>query len=366
MSVESLSPREAVDMWLQRQSTERAEETIQSYRYRLDQFVRWCNKEGIDDLADLTVADVLRFDSDCRGDLSAATLQNRFGTLRRFLSFCDDIGVVPEDLHETVDVPELIKAQRVNEEKLASRRAEEILAHLDRFEYASRKHALLLLSWHTTCRLGSLRALDVTDVYLSEEDLDRLLHYPEIDQRDYEEILETVEPPFVFFRHRPDQDTPLKNKYDGQRPVALDEDVGTTLRAYIRVNRVDKTDEFGRAPLFTTERGDGRMSKAAIRRVFYIVTQPCRIDGECPHERDVETCEAREHGLESRCPSTRSPHPIRTGSITKHRDDGWPIDSLAERANASAEVIREHYDHPDLLKRMQSRRQYLDMEDDDA
>lgn len=198
---------------------------------------------------------------------------------------------------------------------------------------------------------------------MEEDDLDRLRHYPEIDDQQYEKILEEVEPPFVYYRHR--ENTPLKNNVDGQRPVALSDEIGEILRAYIRVNRIPVSEEDGRQPLFTTEKGSGRMSKGAIRRTFYLVTQPCRFGLECPHSRDPETCTAREHGKEAQCPSARSPHPIRTGAITNHRDEEWPPEVLSERANATPDVIRDHYDHPQLLQRMQSRRDYLDDEEAD-
>jgi len=363
--LQPLAPREAMEMWLDRQRSERAEETVKSYYYRIKQFVEWCEERDIDNLNGLSTRDIFDFDSKCRAeDLSQSTLNNRLGTLRLFLAFCVDYNAVSESVRNAVDIPELVKSHRVNEEKLAATRAEEILDTLDTYRYGSREHALFALAWHTTMRLGTLRSLDVGDCFLEEADLDRLRHYPEIDDAEFEEIVAEVQTPFVYVRHR--DETPLKNNRDGQRPIALKEKFADILRAYINVNRVETRDEADRPPLFTTEKGSGRMSKAAIRRVFNIVTQPCRFGGECPHGRDTDSCEALKHGLEARCPSSRSPHPVRTGSITDHRDRGWPPEALAERANATPEVIREHYDHPQLLRRMESRRHYLDdtQEDD--
>jgi len=37
-----LEPREAMEMWLDRQRSEKAEETLQSYYYRIKKFVEWC------------------------------------------------------------------------------------------------------------------------------------------------------------------------------------------------------------------------------------------------------------------------------------------------------------------------------------
>lgn len=362
--LEPLEPREAMEMWLDRQRSERSDQSLQSYRYRLEQFVDWCEHGGIDNLNDLTPRDVYRFDSECRAeDLAQSTLNNRLGTVKRLLQFCESLNAVQDELAEALEIPELTKAGRVNAEKLSSQRAVQILDWLETYRYASRDHALLLLAWHTAMRMGDLRALDLPDCFLEPKDFDRLHHYPEFDAAYVEEVREEVETPFLFVRHRPDQDTPLKNAQGGQRPVALTQDVADVLAAYVDVNRAETTDEFGRQPLFTTERGD-RMSRGAIRRTCYILTQPCRRGEECPHGRDTEDCEALEHGYESRCPSARSPHPVRTGSITDHRDRGWAPSDLAERVNASPEVIREHYDQPQLLRRMQSRRSYLDNDND--
>lgn len=355
-NLRSLPPREALEMWVDRQHAEKSKGTVKSYFYRVRQFVDWLDEQGIENLNDLTGRDVFRYDSARRAEgLSKSALNNQLGTIKLFLRFCADIEAVPPELPAKVDVPTLSKAERANEEKLSANRAETILENLKRYDFASRDHALLLLAWHTGARLGALRSLDLRDCYLTDDDLERLAHEDDLDPED----LDAVCVPFVYYRHRPESDTPLKNALDGERPVGLSTDVGELLREYIRINRPDVEDEHGRKPLFSSRKGTGRMSKGAIRSRFNIITQPCRY-GICPHDCDVETCEAREHGYESRCPSARSPHRIRTGSITYHRDEGWPPEVLAERVNATPEVIRIHYDKPDLLRRMESRRDYLD------
>jgi integrase len=358
--LDPLAPAEAVGMWLDRQRSTKSDETVQSYRYRLDQFLAWCEQHEIDNLNDLTERDVLRFDTECRAnELSQSTLNNRLGTLRLFLRWTENINAVSEGVTDALDVPGTTKATRVSDEMLARSRAERILEDLSTYRYGSRDHALFKLAWHTGCRLGALRALDVRDVFLSEDDLPRLRHYPEVSEAIYEELRAEIEPAFVYFRNRPDEGTRLKNGIDGRRPVVIDDETADVLRAWINVNRPDETDEYGRVPFFASTRGTGRLSKAAIRRLFYVITQPCRMGGDCPHDREISDCEAREHGKESGCPSARSPHPIRTGSITDHRDRGWPPEDLAERVNATPETIREHYDHPQLLRRMQTRRRHF-------
>ncbi|WP_135806787.1 tyrosine-type recombinase/integrase [Halorussus marinus] len=367
--LQPLAPREAMEMWIERQKSEKARETVQSYRYRMDQFVRWCEQEGIENLNSLDGRTLYRFDSHRRGEeLNSSTLNNQLGTLRLFLDFCEDIDAVEDGLSRALDVPALTKAERANREKLTTSRAKTIQEKLERFERASVDHALFALAWETGCRLGALHALDVRDCYLEESDIERLAHeenleeeglFKEADLGDGDGLTDEVSVPFVFFRHRPESDTPLKNQSEGERPVSLTDELGRILRDFIEFNRPSVEDEYGRRPLFASEKGGGRMSKGGIRRRFYIVTQPCRY-GTCPHNRDPDECEALDHGREQRCPSARSPHRIRTGSITWHRDCGWPPEVLAEKVNATPETIRQHYDHPELLRRMESRRSYLD------
>jgi len=361
--LEPLSPREGVETWLDHITSSRAESTVQSYGYRLGPFVEWCAREEIKNLNVLSSRDVFRYEAARRGeDLATPTLNNQIGTLKHFLAWCERINAVEDGLPQQIEVPTSNEfREMVSHEKLTASRATDILETLGRFEFASRRHAMFLLLWHAGCRIGGLRGLDLADLYLDDDDLKRLRHRADVD----EAVLEEVQLPFIFFIHRPDGDpgTPLKNKIEGERPVAVTGGVADVIETYIRVNRTERTDPGGRRPLFTTDKGDGaRVSKSSIRREVYILTQPCRY-GDCPHDRDPAECEAVEHGYEARCPSSRSPHPIRTGRITHLRDQGWPPEVVGERVDATPETIRLHYDLPDKIRRMQTRRKYL--EDDD-
>jgi len=353
--LESLAPRDAMEMWIDHASAERSEQTLQSYAYRVRTFVEWCESEGIDDLNDLSGRDIYRFDSKRRGEgIALATVNNLMGTLRLFLRFCETIDGVRDGLAETIDPPSLRKAERGDSEKLEPERAERLLETLHRYEFGSFDHALLALAWHTGLRLGGLHALDVEDCYLDEADLERLPHRVEVS----EEVVENLETPFVWVPHH-EGSTPLKNQRDGERAVALHPEFARVVRAYIEVNRPDVTDEDGRRPLFCTSKGGTRASKGTLRRHVYIMTQPCRFGGGCPHGRDPEACVARQHGREAQCPSSKKPHAIRTGAITHHLDQGWSKTDLGARVNATAEVIDTHYDWPDKIRRMQARRSLL-------
>ncbi|MEA5407711.1 site-specific integrase [Haloarculaceae archaeon H-GB2-1] len=157
--LEPLAPRQALEMWIDRQKAEKADETVQSYRYRVRQFVDWLDDQGINNLNDLTGRDVFRYDSARRADgLSKNALNTQLGTIKLFLDFCVDVEAVPPVLPAKVDIPTLSKAERANEEKLSSNRADSILQQLEQFDYASRDHTMFALAWHTGARLGALRS----------------------------------------------------------------------------------------------------------------------------------------------------------------------------------------------------------------
>ncbi|WP_135304095.1 tyrosine-type recombinase/integrase [Haloarcula amylovorans] len=363
VGLDSTAPRKAFDLWMQQQQ-DAAESTLQSYRYRVRPFLQFCDEKHFDDLSELTTRDIKEFEARrWNSDLQRNTLNNQFGTLRQFLNYCLDLNAVSDDVVTALDVPDLSKEQRVNTEKLITDRAQEIIENLDRYRYASRDHVLMLLLWRTTARIGTIRSLDLEDVYLDEADRERLRN--ELESGGYaphviESILDEASLPFLYPRHRPESETPLKNQVGGERIINIAEWVADVLRSYLRVNRDDVTDEHGREPLLTSQKGSGRLSKSAMRNWIYILTQPCEFGEECPHDRDPEECEARVHGHGSKCPSSRSPHKIRTGSITHHRDRGWPVPDLAEKANTSEELIEGVYDQPEQLVRGASRREHLD------
>lgn len=364
----STKPGEAFELWMDQQG-ESAERTRAAYRYRIEPFLRFLAEERVVDLNDLTTRHVKEFESRRRGgDRERQTLNNQFGTLRQFLSYCADLDAVTEDVAGSVNVPELRKGDRVNTEKLVTERASTILEKLDRYRFASLDHVILLLFWRTTMRIGTLHGLDLEDFYVDEDGYDRLKTklldrglLPDV----VDEILDDVELPIVFPQHRPETGTPLKKKLAGERVINIKGWVADTVQEYIRVNRPDLRDEHGRRPLLATEKGGGRLSGSSIRRRVYLLTHPCEFGDPCPYGEDPDTCEAREHGHEAKCPGARSPHKIRTGSITWHRDRGWSVRDVAERAATSEELVRGVYDQPEQLIRGAVRRQHLDKLDEE-
>jgi site-specific recombinase XerD len=330
--LEPIAPAEAVELYFSHRRSDLSEKTLQNQRYRLDGFVEFCDEHGIENLNTLTGRDIHRFRSWRLDDgVSKVTLSGILQTFRVFLEFAANIDAVEPGLRERVELPNVDPAEEASDEILEEDRARAILDHLEKFAYASREHVLLTLIWHTGCRMGTIRALDVGDVDFEAQCLD--------------------------VRHRPETGTPLKNRQAAERSVAIGEYYCDVLRDYIEHNRPSVRDDHGRAPLIASVHG--RLSETAIRTDFYEITRPCMV-GECPHDRDPDTCEAMTRKDASTCPSSRSPHPVRRGSITKHLRDGSPKEIVSERSNVSGEILDQHYDERTEREKMELRRDHIE------
>jgi len=324
------SPREAVDRWLDRERLDKAEQTIAGYRGQLKLFVEFCERENIARLGELTPWDLEEFETARRSeDIATVTLRNELLTVRQVLRHYEQLGVVDEDVVESIDLPNVSKADQTSETILETSAARALLrAYRDGAAEYPRGHAFLELAWYTGARMGAIRGLDLSDVELEEG--------------------------YVQFRHRPEEDTPLKNAYDGERAVGISDDVVTALRDYIVEDRPKVTDSYERKPLFATVHG--RIGLNTLRTSSYYATIPCR-HGDCPHGKEIGGCEWRSQTKASKCPSSRSPHQIRAGSITWQLNRGLRADVVAERVNASVDVIEIHYDKADPVEEFRQRRQ---------
>lgn len=333
--VPDLSPREALERWLAKLHVSKRESTVSAYHYRLKHFVEWCEDEAVVSIGELTGWDLESYEAHRREQgLEPITLNNEIGTLQNFLEYCARVELVDDELPEKVDPPKIPASDQVNSKRLTTEAARKLLefywAHPD--DRASRSHALLALAWYTGARLGALRGLDLEDYNRDERCLQ--------------------------FIHRPRDGTPLKNGLDGERIVALPDSVCEILDEYIQDHRLDEHDENGRRPLLTSQLGRGSVN--AVRAWMYLSTVPC-LHSPCPHGKDPETCEYLDYSEASKCPSSRSPHQVRTGSVTWQLNRGVPPGRVSERVNTSIEVLLRHYDQPSKMEEMKERRRkYLD------
>lgn len=337
---EDWSPREASARYLRRREPDSTKGSLHGWEYRLKLWVEWCESVGIETVGELRPYDMDEYYEIRASDVAPATLEGEMWTLKKVAEFLEDLGAVEDGLADAVRIPDLDPEDRSNDTKLATEDAVSLLRFYRSSDdhYASRRHAFLELAWFTGARQGGLRALDLRDV--------------ELDDR-----------PYVDFRHRPESDTPLKNKLGGERPVALTDEIADVVKSYIRNDRYDVHDDYGRQPLLASAKG--RPGKNTLRVWSYLATLPCQF-GPCPHGKEREACEYTEYAHASKCPSSRSPHQIRTGTVTWLLNRGWPPEDVAERVNASVKTIEQHYDKADpeerrrrLRDRMEQRRRPL-------
>lgn len=338
--LEELSPAEGIEMYLEAKRDELSGRTLDGQKYRLDAFRQWCSEEGIENLNELSGRDLYAYrvwrregHGEGRDGIAAITLRGQLATLRSFLRFAEEIDAVKGSLRQDVPLPNLSSGENVSDTTLEPERIGPILEYLNRYEYASRNHVTVLLLWRTGSRIGGLRALDLRDCDLED---DR---------------------PGIRFVHRPDEGTPLKNKEKGERWNALNPHTARVVQDYVDGQRHNVTDDYGRNPLLTTR--FGRPTASTIRDTLYRVTRPCWRGAECPHDRDIEECEATRMAKASQCPSSRSPHDVRSGRVTAYRRDDVPRRIVADRLNASENILDEHYDRRSSREKAEQRRDYL-------
>lgn len=331
-----IEPDRAVEKYLQhRKNEEVSKKTLQAHRYRLSHFTRWCNEENIESMDKLSVRHLQDFRHWRKedGDLNNVSWHTQMTTFRVFIKWAENYQAVPVGHHERIDVPKMDPDEDARDETFSSDRAAAILGYLERFEYASKKHTLFALLWHTGIRIGTARALDLRDFNENEQ--------------------------YIKIRHRPTEGTSLKNSDKGERPISLATPEVEIIRDYIETVRQDVTDEYGRKPLFTTSKG--RAHRTTLRSWVYRLARPCTYrDGYCPHDRDPENCEAIQLvSKASKCPSSFSPHTIRRSSITKWLSEDVPKEAVSDRMNVNDEALEKHYDKRSEMGKMNQRKDYF-------
>ncbi|SFL50730.1 Site-specific recombinase XerD [Halogranum rubrum] len=331
--LEPITPADAKEMYLASRQDEVTEATYKAHNYRLNHFIRWCNEYDIDNLNDINGRSVHRYRLWRRddGDLNNVTLKTQLDTLRVFIRFCEGINAVEDNLHDKVISPTLKHGENQRDVMLEADTAEDVLEYLHKFEYASCRHTLLEILWHTGIRTGSAHSLDVDDYYPRKACLK--------------------------LRHRPETETRLKNGKQGERFVALNERVCRVVDDWLDTIRPNVTDDYDRNPLFASKRG--RLHKNTMRAYVYHVTSPCYYTGECPHGRSIDDCEATSYGQAHGCPSSISPHAIRRGSITHHLSSDVPEKVVSDRMNVGQKVLDAHYDRRSEEQKLEQRRGYL-------
>jgi len=164
--------------------------------------------------------------------------------------------------------------------------------------------------------------------------------------------------------HPPQNQAPTRHRHatqkknDGERRIGLNPETVEVLQDYIDTHRHDITNANNREPLVTT--AQGRPPLQTLQSDSYAATRPCISTGECPHDRDPDTCDAAVNRSQAyRCPSSKSPHATRRGAITRLLSADVPEKVISDRASTSVAVLDKHYDERTETEKMQQRREYL-------
>ena len=338
--LEPLSPEEGVEKYIEWKEGEIRPQTIDEYETKLGHFLDYCDSNDIDNLNNLSGRDIKEYSRYRRdetkpngGELSSNTLKDDMYILQEMCRFLAEIEAVYEDLFKKVDIPSLEAGEGVRNIRIDSDHLNQIIEHLETYEYATREHIIWCLFTETGRRPSDIYALDIED------------HYSKDDK------------PYIKICHR--EETQLKNGKKGETKIAISDYTSKAIEDYIAKNRIDVETENGREPLLTSHQG--RLSKQSIRKEVYRYSCPCVVTDECPHGRDISQCDAAQklnHAYE--CPSSKPPYALRHTYITERRNQGVPVDVLTERCDVSEPVLDKHYDERNEDEKRELRREILE------
>lgn len=346
--LEPISPSDGIDrFWEQSKQADVGANSVSQYKTKLAYIEEFLTQvveiENLNNLSPRQAEEYegwRKYDSlDREKPLAGPTLEDDMYLYKEFLEYMTRIRGVPADTYEIVEVPNT--GEGVDKETLDADRADVILVYLDCFEYASREHVTILLLMKTGRRPCDLRALDVDDFDDSGDEAT------------------------LTFKHRPDEGTGLKENEKHEAGIDLTTDVTKVIRDYIKHDRDDVEDAFGREPLLSTK--NGRLSKSSIREYAYKWTRPCKVGKDCPHDRDPDDCEAANSSKKaSGCPDSRSPRKIRSGYVTAKLNAGSSYESVGHRVGATKGVLQRHYDHPNQEEERERYQEDIQENNEDA
>jgi len=327
--IPDLSVPEAVDRFIARNRPNWKGETERTYRKSLDTFEEYAADEGLSSLSDIQRWELGAYtDWLAEKDYARSTIQSKQKQARRWVKWLESQGFVEVGLHLAIEPLRLDDKEQTSDDILPPDELAELLTwYRDSPRYrGTRNHAMLEIVAHVGARRSGLVALDIGDWEPESRKL--------------------------AFLNRANRGTRLKNGDRHERKVILSETPAQVLTEYIDYERIHKHDDEGRRPLLSSRQG--RPTRGTITNWMYQATQPC-LTQSCPHSKQRHHCEWTQQTQASQCPSSKSPHPVRRGSITWQLNLGRDPSDVAARAATTPQVIRRYYDRPDLDAELQRR-----------
>jgi site-specific recombinase XerD len=332
------SLKEALDKHreIQRENN-RSQNTIDSHRSRLRKFAAWLRINGVDDTTDIERHHFQSYRSQRSENVKTITVKTHMDSIRVWMRNLEEVSAVPDNHYEFVRSPSLEGDEGQRSDHLPVERGDRILENVRKYQWGSMEHVIYELWWASGVRLGGVHSLDEGD------------YHPDA--------------PAVELEHRPETDTTLKNGNDGERWLGISPTTAEAIEDYIdNPERPNTTDQHGRQPLITSPRG-GRYSKSQLRNICYSLTLPCMTEGHCPHDKNPETCDW--NGAVDRatyCDSSKAPHALRSGALTRQMKRGIDPRKISERANVGLDTLEDHYNEMTEREKMELRREVFDDE----
>lgn len=319
----------SIDLWNVRQAfLDYKYDTVKDssarvYKFPTKSFIQYLEGEKGQPatVEDITSGAINNWIDERRKEVKIITAHQNAKLIRVWTKWLGQRDMVEWGIHNRIQIPDVPERDDVNEDWLKINQAHAVLDYLGKYHYATVYHAFFRTMWHTACRVSGAIALDL---------------------RDYEPLSD--EKAIFRFRNRKQTGTPLKNSGKSERDVTVyDPELITILNDYIEGRREDITDESDRHPLFTTP--TQRLYRQRAYKNVVAFTRPCVYGNVCPHDREIEDCDAANHKHQApSCPSSISLHPVRKGAIGNHLNEGWDYEPLSKRADVGIDVLEKHYD----------------------
>lgn len=324
-------------MFLKNKRGQTKQSTARAYEYPTKHFIQFLEDHGIENTHDIDGYIIERWKSARQDEVAPATYKTSVKRIKTFIHYCERSQLVASGTFDAIEVPRISREDSTSNKTLNYDVATRVLGHLETYEYASRRHTILSVLWNTGCRVSEVIALDTEDVSPSPDGE----HY------------------VIDFIDRQSSGTALKNGTQGERRVTISRDLHELIQDYKDVHREVVVDDYGREPLFTTP--TQRISRQRIYKNLTAITRPCVYSGRCPHEREIDDCKAAQKKKQAfSCPSAKSTHPVRRGSITHHLNSGWPKQDVSDRCDVSLDVLEKHYNEQTKEDERKQRLQYVE------
>ncbi|MEE3362711.1 MAG: tyrosine recombinase [Anaerovoracaceae bacterium] len=147
-----------------RSEKRRSANTVEAYKRDYISFADHAHKKGIEDVKDVSGADVLSYLYELRDEgKSAATVNRKLAALRCFFSYLKEQGIIEHDPTDGIKSP---RVSRKKIEYLSIDEVDRLLSMPDDSVKGKRDRAILELMYATGIRVNELVATDIDDLNL--------------------------------------------------------------------------------------------------------------------------------------------------------------------------------------------------------